>query len=86
MKNGNFLLMMLGVFLLMLWYLTSCGVTYREEGTSRKEYIVQITYPLCDRPDWSYEQVMGCIEKCTTIVIDGKIYDVKSLIEGQKLN
>lgn len=64
--------------------ISTCYVTHRVKGTVKSENKVDaqiiINYPLCDRKDWTYEQVTTCVDICNdyraTIGADPKLLEL----------
>jgi hypothetical protein len=77
--------------LILLGLIPACGVQHRASGTVKTDSDVKaevaITYPICDRPDWSYDQIMRCIELCTNYKIevagDEKVIDILDMVNEQ---
>ena len=77
--------------LLSLLILSSCSIEHKAKGkvdTSGKveasgKAEVEITYKQCDRPDWTYEQIIECLKLASQFTVDGAMSPeaAKSLAE-----
>jgi hypothetical protein len=70
---------------------SACGMSHRTSGTVKTDNEVKATvsidYPICNRADWSYDQIMHCIELCTKYKVevagDEKVVDILDMINEQ---